>query len=156
MKLILASASPRRAEILRDAGLTFTVLSSAVDETPFAHELPQDHVKRLAEAKAELVDPRIVGNEFHARPIVIKAEWPGFMPRGFDGKFVREVPKPNVKKKSGRDWCDKTHPAPFSFHSSCSPSTIRFDSCTRCGFLPTAKPNSQGAMAITHFGTFPL
>jgi len=61
MKLILASASPRRAEILRDAGLTFTVLSSAVDETPFAHELPQDHVKRLAEAKAELVAARAVG-----------------------------------------------------------------------------------------------
>ena len=61
MKLILASASPRRAEILRGAGLTFTVLSSAVDETPFSNELPQDHVKRLAEAKAELVAARAVG-----------------------------------------------------------------------------------------------
>ena len=61
MKLILASASPRRAEILRDAGIPFSVLSSAVDETPFPGESPQDHVQRLADAKAELVAARAVG-----------------------------------------------------------------------------------------------
>ncbi len=61
MKLILASASPRRAEILRAAGLSFTVMSSAVDETPYSSESPQDHVQRLAAAKAELVAARAVG-----------------------------------------------------------------------------------------------
>jgi septum formation protein len=61
MKLILASASPRRAQILRDAGVPFTVLSSAVDETPFPEETPQQHVERLANAKAELVAARAVG-----------------------------------------------------------------------------------------------
>ena len=61
MKLILASASPRRAEILRAAGLSFTVMSSAVDETPYPSESPQDHVQRLAAAKAELVAARAVG-----------------------------------------------------------------------------------------------
>lgn len=61
MKLILASASPRRAEILRAAGLPFTVLSSAVDETPYPNESPQEHVQRLAAAKAELVAARAVG-----------------------------------------------------------------------------------------------
>jgi septum formation protein len=61
MKLILASASPRRAEILRNAGIPFAVLSSAVDETPFPGESPQDHVQRLADAKAELVAARAVG-----------------------------------------------------------------------------------------------
>jgi septum formation protein len=60
-KLILASASPRRAEILRDAGLAFTVLSSAVDETPIPGESAQDLVQRLADAKAELVAARAVG-----------------------------------------------------------------------------------------------
>src|ERR1700737_4696042 len=58
MKLTLASASPRRAEILRDAGMTFTVISSAVDETPIPGESPNDHVHRLACAKAELVAAR--------------------------------------------------------------------------------------------------
>ena len=61
MKLILASASPRRAEILRDAGIPFTQLSSAVDETPYPEETPQDHVQRLSSAKAELVAARAVG-----------------------------------------------------------------------------------------------
>jgi septum formation protein len=61
MKLILASASPRRAQILRDAGISFSVLSSAVDETPYANESPQQMVQRLADAKAELVAARAVG-----------------------------------------------------------------------------------------------
>jgi septum formation protein len=61
MKLILASASARRAKILRDAGLSFTVLSAAVDETPVSGESAQDMVQRLANAKAELVAARAVG-----------------------------------------------------------------------------------------------
>jgi septum formation protein len=61
MKLILASASPRRAQILRDAGISFSVLSSAVDETPYSGETPQQMVQRLSEAKAELVAARAVG-----------------------------------------------------------------------------------------------
>ncbi len=61
MKLILASTSIRRAEILHDAGFSFTVLSSAVDETPFPGESPHDLVQRLAAAKAELVAARAVG-----------------------------------------------------------------------------------------------
>jgi septum formation protein len=61
MKLILASASLRRAEILRDAGFSFIVLSSAVDETPYPGESAHDLVQRLAVAKAELVAARAVG-----------------------------------------------------------------------------------------------
>ena len=61
MKLILASASPRRAEILRSAGLQFSVLSSAVDETPMPGEAPQELVRRLALAKADLVAARALG-----------------------------------------------------------------------------------------------
>ena len=61
MKLILASASPRRAEILHDAGFHFSVLSSSVDETVYPGESPQDLVQRLAIAKAELAAARTVG-----------------------------------------------------------------------------------------------
>jgi nucleoside triphosphate pyrophosphatase len=61
MKLILASASARRAEILRNAGVSFSVLSSAVDETAVPGETPQRHVQRLADAKGELVAARAVG-----------------------------------------------------------------------------------------------
>ncbi len=61
MKLILASNSPRRAQILRDAGISFSVLSSAVDETHYPGETPEQLVQRLADAKAELVAARAVG-----------------------------------------------------------------------------------------------
>jgi septum formation protein len=50
--LVLASQSPRRAEILLQAGIPFTVRLAAVDETPLAGERPEDYVQRLAEAKA--------------------------------------------------------------------------------------------------------
>src|SRR5260370_23354702 len=61
MKLILASSSPRRAEILANAGLAFSVLSSAVDESPYPGETPAALVQRLANAKADLVTARAVG-----------------------------------------------------------------------------------------------
>src|SRR6516162_8772939 len=61
MKLILASSSERRARILHDAGLSFSVVSSAIDETPYPGEAPQQLVERLADAKADLVAARAVG-----------------------------------------------------------------------------------------------
>jgi len=50
--LVLASQSPRRAEILRQAGIPFVVRAAPVDETPLPQEEPADYVRRLAEAKA--------------------------------------------------------------------------------------------------------
>jgi len=61
MKLILASSSLQRAEILANAGLSFSVLSSAVDESPYPGEAPVALVQRLANAKADLVTARAVG-----------------------------------------------------------------------------------------------
>src|SRR6185437_3473118 len=52
MKIVLASASPRRAEILRNAGIPFEVLAAQVDETRRAGELRGDYVRRLALEKA--------------------------------------------------------------------------------------------------------
>jgi septum formation protein len=50
--LVLASQSPRRSEILRQAGIPFTRRVAAVDETPLEGEKPEDYVVRLAELKA--------------------------------------------------------------------------------------------------------
>lgn len=61
MKLILASASPRRAEILRNAGIAFSALPSEVDETPIPGESAQEHVQRLAAAKADLAAAQSIG-----------------------------------------------------------------------------------------------
>jgi septum formation protein len=53
--IVLASQSPRRAEILRQAGIAFSVRSASVDETPRDGERPLDYVARLAEEKAAAV-----------------------------------------------------------------------------------------------------
>ncbi len=50
--LILASQSPRRRYLLEQAGLTFTVVPSSVDESGFAMTAPDDYVRQLAAAKA--------------------------------------------------------------------------------------------------------
>ena len=52
MKLILASSSPRRAEILRHAGLAFDVFPANVDEARLPREFAPHLVRRLALAKA--------------------------------------------------------------------------------------------------------
>jgi septum formation protein len=53
--LILASASPRRKEMLRMLGVEFAVVRSDVDENPHAGESPEDFALRLSEAKARAV-----------------------------------------------------------------------------------------------------
>jgi len=52
VKLILASSSSRRAEILRDAGIAFEILATHVDETALPGEAAPTMVARLAEVKA--------------------------------------------------------------------------------------------------------
>ena len=50
--LVLASASPRRRELLGNAGISFTVQAADINETPLAGESPQDCAERLAREKA--------------------------------------------------------------------------------------------------------
>ena len=79
--LILASQSPRRAEILRQAGIPFVVRAAAVDESPVAGERPEKYVQRLAEWKAAAVPAGdgdvvlgadttvVIGGEMLAKPV---------------------------------------------------------------------------------------
>lgn len=55
MKLVLASGSPRRAAILRHAGIAFEIREAGVDESRHPSEAPGDYVRRLALAKAQAV-----------------------------------------------------------------------------------------------------
>lgn len=56
--LILASASPRRQELLRIAGIPFSVQPAAIDETPVAGESPRTCAERLARQKTLAVSQR--------------------------------------------------------------------------------------------------
>ncbi len=50
--LLLASRSPRRAQLLEQIGVTFEVVDVNIDETQLASERPKDYVERLALEKA--------------------------------------------------------------------------------------------------------
>ncbi len=70
MRLILASASPRRAEILRNAGFAFEIFPADVDETPRPDERAEDYVRRLAEEKARVAIKGFAHNE---TPVIVIA-----------------------------------------------------------------------------------
>jgi len=73
--LILASASPRRRELLAALGLKFAVNAAEVDETPLAGETPEALVIRLSRAKAQAVADGSVGPSC-PRPLPQAASWP--------------------------------------------------------------------------------
>jgi septum formation protein len=57
--LVLASASPRRKQILEQLGLAFRVIPSGFDETLLEGETPATHVERLARGKAAEIVARL-------------------------------------------------------------------------------------------------
>lgn len=62
LPLILASASPRRLDLLAQIGVELAAVDPAdIDETPLPRELPAAYAKRLARAKAETVASRHLG-----------------------------------------------------------------------------------------------
>jgi septum formation protein len=65
-RLVLASASPRRRELLGGIGLDFEVRAAAIDESPLPGEEPRAHVERVAIGKASAVGA--------AREIVLAAD----------------------------------------------------------------------------------
>ncbi|MGH9801634.1 MAG: Maf family protein [Blastocatellia bacterium] len=55
IKLVLASGSPRRSELLSAAGIDFTIRVADVDEKLLPNELPRDYVVRLSRQKAQAI-----------------------------------------------------------------------------------------------------
>jgi septum formation protein len=62
--IVLASASPRRSELLESAGIAFRVAPADICEDPLPDEDPVDHVLRLAEGKARAAAERTEGRFF--------------------------------------------------------------------------------------------
>src|SRR3981081_1723562 len=59
--IVLASASPRRQELLRSAGIPFTVQPAEIDETPHHGESPRSCAERLAREKALYISKKRPG-----------------------------------------------------------------------------------------------
>jgi septum formation protein len=74
MRLILASSSPRRRELLTQAGFTFEVHPAHIPEDPLPNEDPIAYVVRLARAKAEAVFEKISSQESAPPQVVLGAD----------------------------------------------------------------------------------
>ena len=72
--LILASASPRRRELLTQAGFEFQVHPAHIPEDPLPNEDPIAYVTRLARQKAEAVYETLVNQNFDPAIIVLGAD----------------------------------------------------------------------------------
>ena len=109
MKLILASGSPRRHELLTRAHLVFTVLSVDIDETPDANESPKDYIERMVATKAEAalqqlnkeLNKNLKNNQTDLLEsiIILTADTIGVLA---DGKTV--LVKPDNRKDAYRMW----------------------------------------------------
>lgn len=83
--LVLASASPRRSEILRAVGWTFEAQAADIDETMTTDEDPRAYVERLALTKAETVAAgRLFGLVLGADTVVVVDGRVLGKPRGSD------------------------------------------------------------------------
>jgi septum formation protein len=74
VRLILASASPRRADLLREAGIDVEVQPADVNEDVEPGEAPEDYVRRVAEAKGREVSQASPGRYVLAADTAVVVE----------------------------------------------------------------------------------
>lgn len=98
MKIILASGSPRRRELLQQAGLVFTVMSADIDESVMAAETPQAYIQRMVAQKTQAALATL--NAEQALPtdseqpfLLLTADTIGILP---DGKTILIKPEDNA------------------------------------------------------------
>ncbi|PKO47411.1 MAG: septum formation inhibitor Maf [Betaproteobacteria bacterium HGW-Betaproteobacteria-22] len=68
-RIILASRSPRRVDLLKQIGIECEVCPADINESVLVDELPQDYVLRVAREKA-LACASLLGSSQHAMPIL--------------------------------------------------------------------------------------
>jgi len=89
-RLVLASASPRRLDLLRQIGIVPVAVDAAdIDESPRGRELPATHARRLALAKALTVKARHPGQFVLAADTVV-ACGRRILPKATDVQVARE------------------------------------------------------------------
>jgi septum formation protein len=73
-KIILASASPRRSELMTLAGIKFSVSAADIPEDALPEELPVDHVMRLSKGKVSAVAGKTQGRFFIGADTIVVLE----------------------------------------------------------------------------------
>lgn len=154
-RLILASQSPRRAELLGRLGLAFDVMPADIDETYAAGEPPAEHARRLAAQKAAALAAR------HPDALVIGSDTIVVV----DGDVLGKPRDPGeavamLGRLSGREHTVYTGVAVArgsELHADVEPALVRFRplSDRECEeYVRTGEPmDKAGAYGIQGFGS---
>ncbi len=156
--LILASASPRRLELLSLAGVPVKVVPGSVDETFLPEETPEAHVARLARAKTEAAASRfpkrwvlgadtvvVLDNEILGKPK--DREEAGKMLTRLSGREHRVITAYCLRRSSPAKIREKTVTTRVVF-KTLSPGEIRW-------YIGTGEPfDKAGAYAIQEKAAF--
>ncbi|MCH9649224.1 MAG: Maf family protein [Deltaproteobacteria bacterium] len=152
--LILASGSPRRRDALVGLGLTFTVRSVEIDESPLPGEDPTIYVLRLARAKAH--------EQAHEGELVLAADTIVSLEGDLLGKpGSSEEAKDMLRRLSGRQHSVATgialyEPATGRTESAVETSQVRFATMSEeeiSWYVDTGEPmDKAGSYAIQGFG----
>jgi septum formation protein len=96
-KIILASQSPRRVDLLKQMNITCLVMPADIDEQVHANEAPADYVLRLAEQKALAIVIKLVGK--HAELPILAADTTVVFGNEILGKPENDADAFNMLKK---------------------------------------------------------
>lgn len=158
--IVLASASPRRQELLTSLGLEFAVVPSRAAENIEADETPRRHVIRLSEEKAQEVAsrPDVAGRWFiGSDTIVLRDE--AILGKPEDAAQAAEM----LRSLSGRTHQVLSGYAVFDrqsgqMQSDAVVTKVRFKELTAreiTGYIATGEPfGKAGAYAIQGIGAF--
>ena len=113
--MILASQSPRRIELMHEAGYNIRVIPADIDETPFDGEAPLTLVERLARAKAAAVAAE------HAEPNELTVAADTIVT--FDGKILGKPANEDEARTMLRELSGRTRLRPAS--ASLKPATLQ-------------------------------
>lgn len=97
-RIILASASPRRAQLLKQIGVEFELAPSQVHERPHPDEAPSDYITRIARAKVVAVARK------HEAGLVIGADTVVVLDGRLLGKPVDEAGAENTLRQLSGRW----------------------------------------------------
>jgi septum formation protein len=139
--IILASASPRRRQLLAEAGYKFDVVVSQIDESSFSAEgvTPVDYAKRLALAKANDVAQK------HPNSLVIGAD----TVVDFDGRIVGKPADAKDAERITRMLFSRPHKVITGLALVCKSRNLRLVEAETTVVYPRKLTDSQIAEHIT-------
>ena len=156
--IYLASASPRRSELLRQIGVPFEVWPASIEEAVAEGEAPEEYVRRLAITKADKIWEEVEDDDLEPRP-VLAADTAVVL----DGRVLGKPATPAEAEAMLAELSGRTHRVLTAVALRCGPKTeaqlcateVRFRATTaaeRRAYCATDEPyDKAGGYGIQGF-----